>query len=437
MGRKASGPSGTAGLPKPKEFCGPVVYTDTALLFRKCDLCKEGLGYDGIRMQQIGPGEHRPRVEKGNTCTMALRGLRVVSILRTLVWEKGIRKGEYRSLWKMQVRRTIGHLSSQSEPRLIMKGLLIVGFLGIAESVIGPSLHFAVLYLIPIILVGWFGGRNPGVIMCAASVLARLSSHSIPRVFHVSFPMLYQHLVVSLGSYLVILFVLSVLKSSLEHEKEFARSDYLTGVGNRRSFVEDAHKEIDRARRYGHPFTFIYIDVDDLKVINDRFGHDVGDELLRSLAKAVRRELRMTDLIARLGGDEFCILLPETDTEMAELIVRRLQGVGESLTEKQGVPMPFSMGVVTFLDPPSSVEEMVCVSDKVMYVAKKNGKHTICREIFSKPGRISEMNNPAYVNKVPTPTQKIYQDLDLNGAVSHGAQHYPSSWGNQKREKER
>lgn len=336
------------------------------------------------------------------------------------------------------MRRTIGHLSSQSELRLITKGLLIVGFLGIAESVIGSSLHFETLYLIPIILVAWFGGRNPGVIMCAASVLARFSSHSITRAFHVSFSTLSQEdLVVRLGSYLVILFVLSVLKGSLEHEKEFARSDYLTGVGNRRSFIEGAHKEIDRARRYGYPLTVIYMDVDDLKAINDRFGHDAGDELLRSLAKAVHRELRMTDLIARLGGDEFCILLPETDPDMAELIVRRLQGVGESLMGKQEVPMPFSMGVVTFLDPPSSVDEMVCLADKVMYAAKKNGKHTICREIFSKADRITEMNKPAYLNSVPTLTEKNCQDLDLNSAVGHGTQHYLSSWGNRKSEKER
>jgi diguanylate cyclase (GGDEF)-like protein len=256
--------------------------------------------------------------------------------------------------------------------------------------------------------------------MCAASAIAGLTDHSIPWAFHVSFSTLYQHLIVGLGSYLAVLFVLSVLKSSLEHEKEFARTDYLTGVGNRRSFVEGAHKEIDRARRYGHPFTVIYIDVDDLKVINDRFGHDVGDELLRSLANAVRRELRMTDLIARLGGDEFVILLPEANSDVAELIVRRLQCIGESLMRDQEVPMLFSMGVVTFFHPPFSVDEMLSISDKVMYAAKKNGKHTICREVFLKSERISETGKPVHRNRSTTTAQKNYEELDLNGAVSHG-----------------
>ena len=290
---------------------------------------------------------------------MASKGLRVVRFLRTLLGEQSIRKGGYRSLWKMQVTRTIELLSSQSESRLTMKGLLTVGFLGIAECVIGPSLYFPTLYLIPILLVTWFGGAMIGIMVCVVSTMAGLSAHATPGILHMSSSTLIQHVIVRLGIYFVILLILSVLKGSLEHEKEFARTDYLTGVGNRRSFVEGAHKEIDRARRYGHPFTVIYIDVDDLKVINDRFGHDVGDKLLRSLANAVRRELRMTDLIARLGGDEFGILLPEADPDVAELIVRRLQGIGESLMQKHGAPMPFSMGAVTFLDPPSSVDEML------------------------------------------------------------------------------
>jgi GGDEF domain-containing protein len=94
--------------------------------------------------------------------------------------------------------------------------------------------------------------------------------------------------------------------------------------------------------------------------------------------------LRATDLIARLGGDEFGVLLPDTGHEMAELIVQRLQSTGEALTKKEGGYMPFSMGVVTFLDPPSSVDEMLGTADRVMYAAKKNGKHTTCREIFLK-----------------------------------------------------
>ena len=147
--------------------------------------------------------------------------------------------------------------------------------------------------------------------------------------------------------------------------------------------MELAEMEIHRARRYDRPFTVIYIDLDDFKMVNDRFGHAMGDKLLRSLAQALHKKIRTTDLVARLGGDEFGILLPETGPEVAELIVRRLQDAGFTLLEK-GWPVPFSMGVVTFLKPPASVDEMLIASDTVMYAAKENGKHGISRETFPK-----------------------------------------------------
>ena len=201
----------------------------------------------------------------------------------------------------------------------------------------------------------------------------------------------YWNMGVRLVSFLMLTSVLSALKSSLEDEREFGRIDFLTGISNRRSFTELAKMEIDKARRYDYSFTVIYIDLDDFKMVNDRFGHAMGDKLLRSLAQALRKKIRMTDLVARLGGDEFGILLPETGTELAELIVRRLQDAGMTLLQKKGYALPFSMGVVTFLEPPASVDEMLIISDTVMYTAKKNGKHAICREVFprSAPRRVN------------------------------------------------
>ena len=318
------------------------------------------------------------------------------------------RKTKYRYLWKMYMNRSTEHLSGQPRSRLVMKALLIVGFLGIAERVIGLSLYSSSLYLISIIPAAWFGGTTIGIIMCIASTLAGLSVHITLDGLDLSSSTLIHHFVVRLGIYLTIHSVLSVLKDSMEHEKEFARTDFLTGVGNRRSFTEDARKEIDRAQRYGYPFTVIYIDVDNLKAINDRSGHDAGDMLLKSLAQAIRRKLRMTDLVARLGGDEFGILLPEADADVAELVIRRLQNIGKSLMQNQETPMPFSMGVVTFLDPPSSVDEMLSTSDKLMYTAKKNGKHTICREIYSKHEQIYETNQSTNSNGRPSLAQKNY-----------------------------
>lgn len=209
--------------------------------------------------------------------------------------------------------------------------------------------------------------------------------------------------------------MLWVLKSSLEHQQQFGRTDFLTGVPNRRSFIEAAETEISRAKRYGHPFTVIYIDLNGFKMINDRFGHTTGDRLLRSLAQGIREKIRETDLLARLGGDEFGILLPETDSEVAELVVRRLRDVSVALPQDEGWPMPFSMGVVTFLESPVSVEEMLSFADKIMYSAKQDRKTRICRKTFSKSERFAKMSKPVHRNRHNT-AQENYQDLRMIGA---------------------
>jgi diguanylate cyclase (GGDEF)-like protein len=271
------------------------------------------------------------------------------------------------------------YLSRQSETRLVLWGLLALGLVGMMGRIVGDQPFSCLLCSIPIILVTWFGGLWVGIMTSVAGTIVILSTDLVTGS-----STSYWDTGVRLGCFLMLTSVLSALKSYLEHEREFGRIDFLTGISNRRSFTELAEMEIHRARRYHHPFTVIYIDLDDFKMVNDRFGHAMGDKLLRSLAQALHKKIRTTDLVARLGGDEFGILLPETGPEIAELIVRRLRDVGASPMQKKGWPMPFSMGVVTFLEPPVSVDEMLITSDTVMYAAKKNGKHGICREILPK-----------------------------------------------------
>jgi diguanylate cyclase (GGDEF)-like protein len=191
-------------------------------------------------------------------------------------------------------------------------------------------------------------------------------------------------MIVRLGTFLIMTLILSALKKALEHEKELARTDPLTGVANGRYFITLADMEINRARRYKHSFTVVYIDLDNFKTVNDHFGHSTGDALLRSVAHTIRNNIRATDIVGRLGGDEFAILLPETGPEPAEVITHKVQKVNLDVMQKNEWPVTFSIGVVTFLGPPSTVDEMLKISDVVMYAAKKNGKNAIKYEIFGK-----------------------------------------------------
>jgi diguanylate cyclase (GGDEF)-like protein len=185
-----------------------------------------------------------------------------------------------------------------------------------------------------------------------------------------------------LGSFFILTYILSTLKNTLRQEKEYSRIDFLTGIRNRRYFIELLNMEINRARRYEHPFTVVCIDLDNFKTVNDCFGHSTGDILLRLVACAIQQNIRVTDTVARLGGDEFAILLPETGRDVAEVILQRVQKINLDIMRRHGWPVTLSIGVVTFTSPPSTVDETLRISDQLMYSAKNNGKNSIQYEVF-------------------------------------------------------
>jgi diguanylate cyclase (GGDEF)-like protein len=156
-----------------------------------------------------------------------------------------------------------------------------------------------------------------------------------------------------------------------------ARTDYLTRVANSRYFAEIASHEIKRAGRYLHPFTVAYLDIDDFKSVNDRWGHSTGDQLLALVADTIRGNIRATDSIARLGGDEFVFLLPETGYDAASVVIQKVHQSLQAVMGGKGWPVTFSIGVVTFRTPPDSVDGMIRAADAFMYSVKHSGKNRI------------------------------------------------------------
>jgi len=171
------------------------------------------------------------------------------------------------------------------------------------------------------------------------------------------------------------------LQTALENEKNLSRIDFLTGIPNRRSFYQALTSESKRARRYQRPTTIAYLDVDNFKQVNDQLGHGVGDELLKTIGKALDATLRETDTAARLGGDEFAILLPETDAESASVVMAKVQTNLDSVMQERKWPVSFSVGVITFTIPPESVEEMVKRADELMYEVKRSGKSAMVSQV--------------------------------------------------------
>lgn len=161
--------------------------------------------------------------------------------------------------------------------------------------------------------------------------------------------------------------------------------DFLTGLVNRRRFEQELCREAERVARYGTPGAVLVIDLDNFKDVNDAFGHKAGDDLLKGVAGAVRHRIRQTDLLARIGGDEFAVLLPQTDSEQAQVVadgIVKAMGRHVAVLGDRSIRVTASVGVVMF-DGLSAVEVLAC-ADLAMYEAKQAGRN---RFALYDPGR--------------------------------------------------
>lgn len=159
-----------------------------------------------------------------------------------------------------------------------------------------------------------------------------------------------------------------------------SRFDSLTGLYNRAFFFTTMEQEIRRSDRMGRDFTMLMLDLDDLKPVNDTFGHQWGDRLLRSVADAIRRTIRFTDAAARYGGDEFVVLLPETDAAGGYVVAEKLRRDVAALTLRaadRNVRSSVSVGLVTYPHDGATIEQLVAAADVAMYESKRRGKNRI------------------------------------------------------------
>ncbi len=174
------------------------------------------------------------------------------------------------------------------------------------------------------------------------------------------------------------------LRESRQELKRLAITDDLTGLANRRHFHQRAEEEFQRARRYGRPLSLVMLDLDGFKEVNDRLGHQVGDEVLVEVARLGQVQVRYQDLWARLGGDEFALLLPETDAAQAASLAQRLREtiVGQPLATTRGpVTLGLSLGVVSLSGENWTLDDLFRVADQAMYaekLARRGGEPGVC-----------------------------------------------------------
>jgi diguanylate cyclase (GGDEF)-like protein len=168
--------------------------------------------------------------------------------------------------------------------------------------------------------------------------------------------------------------VMAAVRRRLEGERatmrRFALTDPLTGAINRRGLAERIDYEVARHARQRHRFAVVMIDLDGFKLVNDRFGHPAGDELLRDVAASLNDAVRDQDTVARLGGDEFCVLAPETDRGGGEQLAERVRSAVRRVTTGLDA-LSASVGVAVYPDDGSSVREVLDAADAAQIEAKR------------------------------------------------------------------
>lgn len=241
----------------------------------------------------------------------------------------------------------------------------------------GLAYEFHLFFIVPVVLVAWFVDiRRAYVIASLTVILWYLADRQLGGDTADRLPLLF-NTVVRLGIFLAIVWLLGQLRLVLERESQLAREDSLTGLANRRGFIQRGEVLLAMARRQQLPISALFIDVDHFKAVNDRLGHETGDALLAGVAEVLRSHLRASDLASRMGGDEFALLLPGSDRTAAMEYAADLRQRLLASMQKHAWPVTFSIGVSSFATAPDSLTTLLRVADKLMYEAKHNGRDKI------------------------------------------------------------
>jgi diguanylate cyclase (GGDEF)-like protein len=271
----------------------------------------------------------------------------------------------------------LASLEKRSKLFWTIAGILLIGGVGILDFLTGYELAFSLFYLLPVSLVAWLGSQRLGILTSLTSAIVWLTA-DVAAGSSYSQPFIYAwNTLIRLSFFIITVLLLSTLRKTLERESESARTDYLTGAANSRLFYDLVQMEIDRSQRYERLFTLAYIDLDNFKTVNDRFGHLVGDQVLCTVVSSAKKNLRKTDMVARLGGDEFACMLPETNQESARVVLAKLHSALLEEMRQYHWPVTFSIGVLTCSAAPPTTDELLKMADELMYAVKLDGKHGI------------------------------------------------------------
>ncbi|MBI5071165.1 MAG: GGDEF domain-containing protein [Deltaproteobacteria bacterium] len=270
--------------------------------------------------------------------------------------------------------RWLARWSDRGAFLVALAAVLAAGVLDhLAGEVLGYDFEATAVYILPIAFAAWAAGTGASVIcaLLATGVEGYISWLGGPQVSSwVGVVSVVSELLLFLGA----AYTFSRLRWHLDFERHISRTDPLTGIGNPRAFEEVATRELNRLQRRPAPVSVAFFDLDDFKSVNDARGHAAGNRLLRAVGDTLRTAVRGSDFAARVGGDEFALLLPDTDAETCRAVVERLRVRLREAVIAEGFGTTFSIGAVTFADPPAGSDQLLAAADRAMYVVKHGAK---------------------------------------------------------------
>lgn len=278
---------------------------------------------------------------------------------------------------RLEIYRVFEALEKQKPFFWRLTGVILVVLLGVLDYITGNEIVFTLFYFVPIVAVTLGVNQRFGLFLSFLSALTLLTAEIAAGVTY-SHPIYYfLNTLIRTVFYSFVTYLVAALYKSQKEERLAARTDFVTGAVNARYFNELLQLEVERIRRYPHPITVVFIDIDNFKLVNDLFGHKMGDEVLRCIATELKAQLRSTDYIARLGGDEFALLLPSARQSDAEVAISKVHNHLRAEMRRRNLPVTFSMGAVTCLVPPYSAEQIINMADELMYEVKNSTKDDV------------------------------------------------------------
>ena len=263
------------------------------------------------------------------------------------------------------IQKLMNFLERQSQRTLVAFAVLITVLLGVFDLQTGVEIHFLLLYLVPIFVTSWFVSREVGVYLALLATLIWFAADSLGGRSYSSAWIAYWNLLMRTAVFVLFAITQAQLRARLVELSHLASRDFLTGLPNGHAFYQLAAKEMDKA--FGlEPMTLVCIDVTGFRWVNHRFGYPTGDQMLCTIAHAIRQHVPRPDLVGRLGGTSFAVLLPNMASDTAHLILQRVQNVLHEERRKYAHPLTFFISAIACTKAPRTVAELMHEAESQM-----------------------------------------------------------------------